>query len=145
MLRTAGDAVAGGMEFRASNGKVYTIRRVTVGDIAKIEGWLEGRAYESVRKMQGVVPNPVLVELAQNVANQVSSGKYAFGGEACNQAMNTIAGGVKLASIMCDISEDEAIQILTSDTAGFMSALNAVMGRSMPEVEGEPEGNPRGA
>lgn len=142
MLRTLADSIGGGVEFTASNGKTYKIRRLTMADMANFEGWLEGRAYAVVQKLQGKVPAEVLGPIATQVATDIASGKYAFGGPACNAALAAMAGQVKLLSIFCDIPEEEAIQLAQSDPGAIGAAMKMMVDRSMPETE---EGNGKGA
>jgi hypothetical protein len=141
MLRTLGDSLAGSMEFKSKDGKTYQIHRLTLRDMSLFEGWLEGRARESLRQMLDVVPPEIFGDLARDMVDKIQKGHYAFGGPAANNAMRTVPGLVKLVSIACRIPEAEAIHLMENDQDSLMEAVKMMVDRSMPEGDGDQEGN----
>lgn len=93
-------------------GKVYHFRLVIEQMASEYERWLEGRARASLLALRDILPPEDFAAEARRYRDDIEAGKYCWGSPLCNETLNKSVGTVKLASLICDCTEAEAMRLL---------------------------------
>jgi hypothetical protein len=75
------------------NGRTYQVGDLTLLGRAKFERWLKDRAVNEALRVSEDAPEAARRMLLSEVAQDIASGVYDFGGSACVKAMAQRAGG----------------------------------------------------
>lgn len=144
-MRTASEALGahgGAIEFKRKNGAKIYVQPLTLKIMSKYEKWLESKAIGTVMALKEV--DAVLFrEAFSSVSQDITKGMYAFGGEAAQESLSSPSGIAKLISLMVNVDEDVAIEIISQEGEAFKDVLNLAITQSLPDNENE-QGNPQG-
>lgn len=115
------------------NGKTFKGRLITQKVKSQVERWLEKRAMASVMRFRADLDMSEFRALSAAVTADIASGKYAFGGPYCTDALGTMAGGVAFASFVFDCTEDEMEQLFLACPEEVTQVLELIQAQSFPQ------------
>lgn len=148
-MRSVSDVLhdkGGHVEFQTKDGKTIKVKYLTLKAMSQYENRLQNRAIRKLTEQKDVLSGELLQELLSKVMDNIASGHYAFGGEICQKSLQTIQGISDLVSILCDISNDDALDILMTDGDAFRIVFDDVVKKSIgskddPVADGGDEKN----
>lgn len=138
-LKTVSETIGShgdGMPYEAKDGQTHKVQPLTLKLMGKFEKWLEGRAFKSVISQKEILGNDFSQAVA-GVAADVAKGKFAFGGQECDDALRTLPGMTSLVSIMLGVDEIRASYLLRTEPEELSAIVNQVMKESMPDLVGK--------
>lgn len=133
-LGSAGAAI----EFVTKHGKKILVKPMTMKTMSAFEKWLESRAMQAVADMSDKVSPQVMRELFSGVSEDITKGKYAFGGNTAQEALASLPGITKLVSLMASIDENTAQDIILKEGEAFRMVLDQAIRQSLPEMSEQP-------
>lgn len=145
-MRTLSDVVGshgGGIEYTSDSGLKVTVMPMNLKIMSRYEKWLESKALATCMELKNLDAK-LFREAFKATSDNIIKGAYAFGGELCQESLNTPNGIGKLVSLMCGISEEQALDIVINDGESFRNVLDLAIKQSLPQKE-ESEGNAQGA
>lgn len=147
-LRSVADSVGEArLPYVSKSGEEFSLKQLTLGDIAKFEEWLVGRAIQAVRSGKAFMSEKEYASAIKEVAADAAKGRYTFGGAEASEAMKTGAGVLRMLEILIDAPAARVRQLLEEEGDDLVEYLKFQVERSMPENKdgGDPgEGNPKG-
>ena len=123
------------LTYQAKDGRSHAVRPLTLKSMSRFEKWLESRAFASIISQREILGNDLQQAIA-GVASDVAKGKYAFGGQDCEDALKTLPGMACLVSIMLDVDEIRGMHLLRTEADSLAPIVSQVMKESMPDLEG---------
>lgn len=129
----------GHFEYVTKEGKVLKIKYLTLKVMSQFESKLQNQAIKDLAAQKGVIPEKILTELFKDLMKDIQSGKFAFGGDVCSDNLSTPKGIASLLALLCDVSDDEALETLLGEGEKFKEVFNAVVRASMSNPEEDEE------
>jgi hypothetical protein len=142
-MRTLSEALGshgGAIEFVDKHNKKIFVSPLTLKLMSKYEKWLESKAIQNCMELKNLDPK-LFREAFSAVNNSIMKGEYAFGGEIAQESLQTPSGVGKLVSLMANVSEEEAMNLVTEEGDKFRLVLDLAIKQSMPQNEENSEGN----
>lgn len=121
----------GHTEYTCQDGRVLKIKYLTLAIMSKFEKSLENKAIKTITEMKKILDPEDFREVLNGVIEDINRGRFTFGGPVCTDALNTIQGVSTLMGLMCDISPEEAMQILMIEKDGFRNVFDMVVTESL--------------
>lgn len=140
-MKTLSDVVGshgGAIEFTTKTGKKLKIQPLNLKLMSKFEKHLETKAIETCMKLKDLDPN-LFVSAFSQVSKDITTGMYAFGGEIATKSLQSSSGITKLVSLMCNVDDAEAAQIMLDEGDAFRDVLDLAVKQSMPESDENPQ------
>lgn len=135
---------AGGLEFVASDGRKHIVKPLNLQLMGRFEKWLESRALKVIMDQKLILAEEFGAAISA-VSVDIVSGKYAFGGKACQDALQSLHGGVQLMCLMLNIDEARSKWLMENDAVNLRVVIDQMIAESMPEKDSkELEGNHQG-
>jgi len=142
-LRTVSDVLhnaGGNVEYTTKDGKVIKIKYLTLKTMSVYENRLQNRAIKKFADQKDVIPSDIFKNMFGDLMDKIASGDYAFGGEICSKSLATVQGISDLVSCLCDISSDEALELLTNEGEAFRPLFDEVVRKSVSSKDDDGEG-----
>lgn len=144
-MRSVSDVLqdkGGHVEFQTKDGKKVVVKYLTLKAMSQYESRLQNRAIRKLTEQKDVLTGDLLQDMLGKLMDNIASGHYAFGGEICQKSLQTIQGISDLISILCDVSNDEALDLLMQDGDAFRVVFDEVVRKSIGSKDDEKvEGN----
>lgn len=119
------------------NGKTFKAGLITQKIKSQVERWLEKRAMASVMRFRADLDIAEFRNLSAAVTADIASGKYAFGGPYCVEALGTMAGGVAFAAFIFATTEEEMEELFLARPEEVTHILELVQAQSFPQKKTE--------
>lgn len=139
-MRSVSDVLhnhGGNIEFTTKDGKVLKVQYLTLKGMSQYENKLQNRAIAKLSEQKDVLPKETFNQMFTDVLDKIASGFYAFGSEVCTKSLSTIHGVTDLVSILCDVSPDEALELLVSEGDSFKKLVDDVLRKSIGSKDDE--------
>ena len=130
----------GNFEFTTREGRVITIKFLTLRTMGQYESRLQNRAIKQLSEMRDIIKGDVFDKMFSELLDKITSGHYAFGSELCQKSLSTVNGISELVGILCDITPDEAIDILMEEGEAFRTVFDQVIKASITNKDDGVEG-----
>lgn len=141
-MRTISETIgnqAQGLIFEASDGHKHKVAPLNLKLMGRFEKWLESRALKSIVDHRETLGNS-FQDAISAVSSDIISGRYAFGGNDCQRALQSIPGMVSLVSLMLGVDEIRAKHLVENESEALKVVMDQMIKESMPRTEGkEPE------
>lgn len=124
-------------EYTCKDGKVLKVQYLTLKNMAEYENKLQNRTIKTLTDQRNVIPDDIFKELFKDLLDNIAAGSYAFGGELCTASLNTIAGIADLFSILCSITPDEAMHVITEEGDALKMLFDEVVRKSVGSKDDE--------
>jgi len=134
LLNSNGEGGSMTIEF---NGKKYTAGLITQKVKAEFEKRLEKKALDAVFQMKSYLEPVEFREAISGVTRDIATGVYSFGSESSAQAMTTPWGGIMLAGLIFNTSEDEIQALMMAEREKFEIVMGLVREKSFPNAKKE--------
>ena len=128
VLGSSGEA----MEWKSSSGKSYKLSLMNLKGQSKIERMIESDALNALSAHKELIGPEEYHKQLTKTLRDISQGKYSFGGELCQEALQTIKGVSALVSAIFNVDRDEALTLLTSEPE-VKEVISMVTERSFPK------------
>lgn len=99
--------------------------------MGQYESRLQNRAIKQLSEMRDIIKGDVFDKMFSELLDKITSGHYAFGSELCQKSLSTVNGISELVGILCDITPDEAIDILMVEGEAFRTVFDQVIKASI--------------
>lgn len=129
-MRSVSDVLqksGGTVEYQTRDGRKVRISSLTLRHMSEYETRLQNKAIRTLAAQRGVLPDDVWKTMFTELMAGVSKGVYAFGGEVCQSSLGTIGGVVDLMSILCDVTPEEAMDLVANEGDGFRQVFDRVV------------------
>jgi hypothetical protein len=134
LLNSNGEGGSLTIEF---NGKKYTAGLITQRIKAEFEKKLEKKALDAVYSLKSHLEPVEFREAISGVTRDIATGIYSFGSDNSVQAMTTPWGGIVLASLIFNTTEDEVQALMLSEREKFETVMQLVREKSFPNAKKE--------
>jgi hypothetical protein len=141
-MRTVSDVLqnhGGHVEFTTKEGKTVKVKYLTLKAMSEYENKLQNKAIRQLAQQKDAIPSDMYMKMFSELMDNVAVGHYAFGSELCSKSLTTIQGISSLISILCDVSEDEALELLTNNQDDFKLVFDEVVRKSIGSKDEEKE------
>lgn len=132
LLNSNGEGGSLTIEF---NGKKYTAGLITQKIKADFEKRLEKKALDAVYSLKSFLEPVEFREAISGVTRDIATGIYSFGSDSSVQAMTTPWGGIILASLIFNTTEDEVQSLMLSEREKFETVMQLVREKSFPNAK----------
>lgn len=139
-MRSVSDVLqdkGGHVEFQTKDGKTIKMKYLTLKSMSQYENRLQNRSIRKLTEQRDVIPADTLTEMMGKVMDNIASGHFAFGGDICQKSLQTIQGISDLISILCDISADDALDLLVAEGDTFRLVFDQVVRKSIGSKDDE--------
>jgi len=102
-------------EWEASNGSKYQLSLITLKSQSKIEKFIERDAIESISAHREVIGEDEYHRQITKILKEISQGRYNFGGEYCQNALETMKGVSALVAVIFNVDRDHAMELLATE------------------------------
>jgi hypothetical protein len=123
--------------WKDSNGKAYTLSLINLKAQSKIERMIESDSIESIKSHRELIGEEEYGRQLARILRDITQGKYNFGGELCQNSLETIKGVSALVSVIFNVSRDEAIELITNEPE-TKNVIEMVTERSYPKKVEQP-------
>lgn len=133
-MRSVSDVLhnhGGTTEYTTKSGKQLKIKYLTLKGMSEYENALQNRAINKLAQQANIIPQATFDKMFSDLLDRIASGAYAFGSELCTKSLGTVNGVTDLVSIMCGISNDEALDLLISEGDHFRKIIDEVLRKSI--------------
>lgn len=145
-MRSVSDVLQnkGGLtEFVTKDGKAVKIQYLTLKNMSEYENKLQNRAIAKLAEQRDVIPADIFSKMFSELMDKIASGDYAFGNEICSKSLATVNGIADLVGILCNVSPDDAIYLLTEEGDAFRPIFDEVVRKSISSKD-DAKGNSEG-
>ena len=125
------------LEWTGSNGKKYQLSLINLKSQSKVERFIESDAIESIKAHRELIGEEEYGKQISKILRDISQGRYNFGGELCQDALETIKGVSALVAVIFNVSRDEAIELTINDPE-IKDVIEMVTERSYPKKANQP-------
>lgn len=139
-MRTISDVFhnkGGTTEYTCKDGKVLKVQYLTLKNMSEYENKLQNRTLKTLTEQRNAIPEDIFKELFGEILDKIASGGYAFGGELCTASLNTITGIADLFSILCSITPDEAMHVISEEGDALKMLFDEVIRKSVGSKDDE--------
>lgn len=139
-MRSVSDVLqnkGGHVEYTTKDGKNIKVKYLTLKAMSQYENRLQNRAIKKLTEQKDAIPSDLMQDMLGKVMDNIASGHYAFGGEICQKSLQTIQGISDLISILCDVGNDEALDLLVGENDTFKMVLDEVVRKSISSKDDE--------
>lgn len=139
-MRSVSDVLqdkGGHAEFQTKDGKTIKVKYLTLKAMSQYENRLQNRAIRKLTEQKDVISSDLLQDMLSKIMDNIAAGHYAFGGEICQKSLQTIQGISDLVSILCDVTNDEALDLLMKDGDAFRVVFDEVVRKSIGSKDDE--------
>lgn len=146
-MRSVSDVLhnhGGNVEYTTSKGQVLKVKYLTLKGMSQYENKLQNRAIAKLSEQKDILPKETFNQMFTELLDKTASGFYAFGSEVCTKSLSTIHGVTDLISILCDVTADDALQLLVDEGDVFKKIIDDVLRKSIGSKDDDnnsPEGN----
>lgn len=105
--------------------------------MSEYENKLQNRAIRQLAQQKDSIPQDIYVKMFSDLMDNIAVGHYAFGSELCSKSLTTIQGITSLIGILCDVTEDEALELLTNNQDDFKIVFDEVVRKSIGSKDDE--------
>lgn len=146
-MRSVSDVLqnnGGHVEYTTKDGKKLKVKYLTLRAMSQYENCLQNRAIRKLTEQKGVISDDMLSDMMGKLMDNISSGHYAFGGPISQKSLQTLQGIGDLIGTLCDISPDEALDLLIQEGETFRLVFDDVVKKSIgskDDVAGEDSKN----
>jgi hypothetical protein len=105
--------------------------------MSEYENKLQNRAIKTLTEQRNVLPPDLFKELFRELLDKIASGNYAFGGELCTASLNTITGIADLFSILCSVTPEDAMHIISEEGDALKMLFDEVVKKSVSSDDEE--------
>jgi hypothetical protein len=103
------------LEWKDQDGKSYKLSLITLKSQSKIERIIESDAIESVKAHRELIGEDEYGRQIAKLLRDITQGKFIFGGELCQESLQTVRGVSALVSVIFNVDRDEAIALLRNE------------------------------
>lgn len=143
-MRTVSDVLGnsgGNFEFTTKAGKLLKIKFLNLKTMSSYEAKLQNKAIKLLSDQRKEIPEDIFSDMFSKTMDKIASGSYAFGGDICQKSLSTVSGIGDLISLLCDVTPDEAIELLMTEGDSFKIVFDEVVRRSISSPEDDTNGN----
>lgn len=125
------------LEWTGSNGKKYQLSLINLKSQSKIERMIESDAIESIKAHRELIGEEEYSKQISKILRDISQGRYSFGGELCQDALETIKGVSALVAVIFNVGREEAIELVANEPE-TKNVMEMVTQRSYPKKVNQP-------
>jgi hypothetical protein len=127
------------LEWKDSDGKVYKLSLITLKAQSKIERMIESDSIEAIKSHRDLIGEEEYSRQMTRLLKDITQGKYIFGGELCQEALQTVRGISALVSVIFNVDRDEAISLLRNES-DIRDVIKMVTDRSFQKKVAKEQG-----
>lgn len=120
------------IEWTDSQGKKYQLSLITLKVQSKIERMIEHDAIEALKAHKDLIEADSYAFQLSKILRDITQGKYTFGGDYCQEALNTVKGFSSMVSAIMGIDREEALRLMVSEPE-LKDVIGVVAERSYPK------------
>jgi len=139
-MRTLTDALhnhGGTTEYTTKDGKVLKVRFLDLRGMSEYECRLQNRAMKKLTEQKEHISKETFNEMFSQLLDKIATGHYAFGSELCAKSLPTVQGITDLVSIMCNVTTDDALDLLITEGDAFKMLIDNVLRKSIGSKDDE--------
>lgn len=145
-MRSVSDVLqnrGGTTEYVTRDGKSIPVQYLTLRHMSQYETRLQNRAIRTLSSQRDAMPEDVFSKMFADLMDRIAAGAYAFGGEVANRSLGTVQGVCDLVSILCGVSDEQAMELLVNEGEPFKVLFDEVVRKSVGsrDDEGSGQGN----
>ena len=125
------------LEWTGSNGNKYQLSLINLKSQSKIERMIESDAIESIKAHRELIGEEEYGRQISKILRDISQGRYSFGGELCQDSLETIKGVSALVAVIFNVSREEAIELVANEPE-TKNVMEMVTQRSYPKKVNQP-------
>lgn len=104
------------------------------------ESKLQNKAVKTLADMKNILDHETWNHMFSELMDKISAGHYAFGSELASKTLTTINGISDLVGILCDISPDDAIDVIIKEGESFKKVFDHVIKSSVSSPDDDDTG-----
>ena len=103
------------IEWTSQEGKKYQLSLINLKVQSKIERMIEQDAIGALKAHRELIGEEEYGLQLSRVIRDITQGRYNFGGEYCQEALDTVKGVSAMVAAIFNIDREEALALITSD------------------------------
>lgn len=138
---TTSDAIGANgakIEWVDAKGKTHQISLLTLEKQSAYERWLEKESIKAIRNVKDVLGEDEYTAALSVALDNITSGRYVFGGEYAQESLTTFKGMCAMISILFSITNEQAME-LVKENKEIGKIIENIIVRSFPVPEGNGE------
>jgi hypothetical protein len=126
------------IEWTDSKGKKYQLSLINLKSQSKIERFIEQDAIEALKAHRELIGDEEYGIQLSRVIRDITQGRYSFGGEFCQDALETVKGVSAMVAVIFNVDRDEAMSLIATEPE-IRQVVEMVAERSYPKKVEKPE------
>lgn len=99
--------------------------------MSEYEHRLQNKAIKALAAQKDTLSAELWSDMFSKLMDKITAGDYAFGGEIASKSLNTVNGVTELISILCSISQEDAMKLVLEEKEGFRTVFDSVIRQSV--------------
>jgi hypothetical protein len=124
-------------EWTDSQGKKYQLSLINLKAQSKIERMIEHDAIEALKAHKDLIGEEEYALQLSRLLRDITQGRFNFGGEYCQDALETIKGVSAMVSAIFNVDRDEAMRLITTEPE-VKDVVGMITERSYPKKAEKP-------
>lgn len=124
-------------EWTDSQGKKYQLSLINLKAQSKIERMIEHDAIEALKAHKDLIGEEEYALQLSRLLRDITQGRFNFGGEYCQDALETIKGVSAMVSAIFNVDRDEAMRLITTEPE-IKDVVGMITERSYPKKAEKP-------
>jgi hypothetical protein len=136
---TTSDVLGGSgakIDWSDSKGNNYKVSLLTLEKQSAFERWLEREAVKSIKNVKDILTEIEYQAALSKVLDDISSGRYVFGGEDAQNSLTSFKGMCAMISVLFEVENEQAVQLVKENTE-LPKLIENIILRSFPVPEGK--------
>lgn len=136
---TTSDVLGGSgakIDWSDSKGNNYQVSLLTLEKQSAFERWLEREAVKSIKNVKDILTEIEYQAALSRVLDDISSGRYVFGGEDAQNSLTSFKGMCAMISVLFGVENEQAVQLVKENTE-LPKLIENIILRSFPVPEGK--------
>lgn len=125
------------IEWTDSQGKKYQLSLINLKSQSKIERYIEQDAIEALKSHRELIGEEEYGIQLSRVLRDITQGRYSFGGEFCQDALETVKGVSAMVAVIFNVDRDEAMSLIVTEPE-VRQVVEMVTERSYPKKVEKP-------
>lgn len=125
------------IEWTDSKGKKYQLSLINLKSQSKIERFIEQDAIEALKAHRELIGDEEYGIQLSRVIRDITQGRYSFGGEFCQDALETVKGVSAMVAVIFNVDRDEAMSLIATEPE-IRQVVEMVAERSYPKKVEKP-------
>lgn len=125
------------IEWTDSQGKKYQLSLINLKSQSKIERYIEQDAIEALKSHRELIGEEEYGIQLSRVLRDITQGRYSFGGEFCQDALETVKGVSAMVAVIFNVDRDEAMSLIVTEPE-VRQVVEMITERSYPKKVEKP-------